>query len=208
MRCARLLCLTAALLMVASCSGDSDDAAKPKQAKASPFASPGKKLPKLTGVPPATPSIKPYTTVTDCRTENLSMRLGSYQTSSTETSVTLYIKYARGPACTLKGYGDIVLFEEDGTEVKTTNVQDPAPAPTTIKIKSGVQAVKRLHWSNKPAAGEPTTGDCGQVAVVLSVRLTDALTAVDLYTKTKARPEGIGAVCNHGKLMHTAWRVA
>lgn len=206
MRTTRLLIVASALAVLAGCSGRDADSAKDKPSAtetASPFGSAGTKP---SGAPHKLPSPKPNFVVTTCRVEGLSMRLGSFSKNGDEMSVNLYIKHVRGPSCTLSGYGSLALFAEDGSEVQTVLVDERAPAPATVKLQAGKQAVKRLRWSTKPAADEPKTGPCSAPAIILSVRLTEPSVSVDLYTKSEARPEGIGAVCNHGRVMHTAWR--
>lgn len=206
MRITRLLLVAALLAALAGCSGkDADsDRAKPS-ASATPSASAAAKA----SAAPATPtSPKPNFVVTTCQAEGLSMRLGSFSKNGDETSVNLYVKHARGPSCTLSGYGTLALFAEDGAELQTVLVDEKAPAPASIRLQAGTEAVKRVRWSTSPAADERKTGSCSAPATILSVRLTASSVAVDLYTKSDARPEGIGVVCNHGRLLQTAWQRA
>lgn len=208
MRITRLLVVATALTAVlAGCSGQDANSAKAKpSAPASKSPNPFGSGVKPSGAPPKLPSPKPNFVVTTCRVEGLSMRLGKFSASGDETSVNLYIKHTSGPSCTLAGYGTLALFAEDGSELQTLLVDESAPAAATIKLQSGKEAVQRLRWSTKPAADEPKT--CSAAAIVLSVRLTEPSVSVDLYTKSDARPDGLGPVCNHGRLMHTAWQPA
>lgn len=210
MRMTRLLVAATVLTAIlAGCSGQDADSAKGKpSASPSTLASPFGSGVTASGAPPKLPTPKPNFVVTTCRIEGLSMRLGNFSKSGDEGSVNLYIKQARGPACTLSGYGSLALFAEDGSELETVLVDDRAPAPANIKLQAGKEAVKRVHWSTKPAADEGKAGPCSASAIVLSVRLTEPSVAVDLYTKSDARPDGLGPVCNHGQLMHTAWQPA
>ena len=206
MRIVRPLLVATVLVALAGCSGQDADRGEDKPSASgkvspNPLGSAGTK-----GAAPKVPSPKPNFVVTTCRTDGLSMRLGGFSKNGDETSVNLYIKHVRGPSCTLSGYGSLALFAEDGSEVQTVLVDERVPVPATIKFQAGTEAVKRLRWSTEPAADEPQTGPCAAPAIILSVRLTELSVSVDLYTKSNARPDGIGAVCNHGRLMQTAWQ--
>lgn len=204
MRITRLLLVATLLAALAGCSGEDADPGKAKPAASvSPSASAAAKA---SGAPAALPTPQTNFVVTTCQLEGLSMRLGSFNKNGGETSVNLYVKHVRGPSCTLSGYGSLALFAEDGSELQTVLVNEKAPAPSTIKLKAGKEAVKRVRWSTTPAADEPKKGSCSPLAIIMSVRLTESSVAVDLYTKTDARPEGVGAVCNHGRVMQTAWQ--
>ncbi|MGB9376333.1 MAG: DUF4232 domain-containing protein [Mycobacteriales bacterium] len=209
MRGTRLAYVAAALAVLAGCShSGSDRAGKPNpsgSATTTPFDG-GTAGP--SGGPALLPTPAPKYVVTTCRTEGLSMRLGTFTDKGNEIYVNLYVKNSRGPACTLSGYGSLALFSEDGSEVPTLTVEEAAPAPATVSLRPGQEAVQRIRWTNKPVADEPKNGACGVASIVLSVRLTAPSVAVDLYTKSAKRPQGIGPVCNHGRLLHTAWAPA
>lgn len=207
MRFARLLCVASALAILTGCSGSDSDGstAKPSPSGATPSVPFAAASARPSGAPKL-PSAKPNYVVTTCRVETLAVRLGTFTKGATETTVNLYLKHVKGSPCTLAGFGSLALFADDGSEVETAIVEESAPAPASISLKPGSEAVKRLRWSTKAAVDEPQTGPCGALAVILSVRLTEPAVSVDLYTKSKSRPEGIGAVCDHGRLMHTAWR--
>ncbi len=158
--------------------------------------------------PPPPPSPKPNLAVTTCRPESVAVRLGPFVKGPAETTVTVYLKHVRGPSCILSGYGGLALSTDDGSEVPIVIVEEATPKAVTLTLRPGRQAVKRLRWSTKPAAGAPATEPCGPLAVILSLRLTEANVGIDVYTKSAARPEGIGAICNGGRLMHTAWQSA
>lgn len=62
--------------------------------------------------------------------------------------------------CSLNGYGELQLIDDNGQALPTRTLRDEPPEPSLIQLAPGAIAAKSLHWGVVPTGLEPADQPC------------------------------------------------
>ena len=217
MRRAVVLGLLGVLAILAGCTGKGSergpgDPALPTPGAGSPSASASASA--RAGAPPgvkpqrAAPTVVAPKGPVPCEPVSVAMQLTNLRRAASTASLDILLTNASSRTCTVSGHARVALSSDDGSELPTTFVPATSPKPVVVTVAPRGQARMTVRWSTRPAPDEPADGPCTIPATVVSVFLTEQPPPLDLYAKSRTMPDGIGPVCDHGRLTGTAWQPA
>ncbi|WP_165436178.1 DUF4232 domain-containing protein [Amycolatopsis suaedae] len=128
-----------------------------------------------------------------CTAEQLTATLREESPGAGQRYATLTLTNDNAQTCTVNGFGDLRLTDDDGKALPTDSWRTPDPPPAEVRLEPGQAAHRRLHWTVVPAPDEPATGPCQQAPARLEVIPPDRWGTV-------AVPWSFGPVCQHGWL--------
>ncbi|QXG76441.1 DUF4232 domain-containing protein [Modestobacter sp. L9-4] len=218
-RCLRPALVGTAALVLAGCSGGTDDAASAPTSGAAPAAasssadpapasgsssSPAESSPAggTTSSRPAggTSSAAAPGTATAgpdrCHTSELTASLTGGDSGAGQRGATVVLRNTGGRTCDVEGFGGVGLLDAAGRALPAQQVRQDAPAPTLLTVAPGATVVSQLQWTvvpgdTDPAAGCPTPASLS----VIPPDERDPLTAT----------WSLGPVCDGGRLEQQAY---
>jgi len=135
-----------------------------------------------------------------CRTADLSAKVGNVQPGAGQRVATLSLRNTSGHTCRTGGYVGLQLETSSGRDLPTSTTRVGGPA-RTVTLRPGQRAVSTLQWTVIATGDEPANGPCEGTP-------SDLLVIPPNQTTQTATPWRNGPVCDHGTFTITPLKKA